>query len=233
MIVMKFGGTSVQDAAAINRVAGIVRSKLDLKPAVVVSAMARVTDALLEIARVANERRFEEAASLITTLADRHRQVARELLGQGKEQESVQASIGSLFAELLGLARSVATLGELTLRSQDAISSFGERLSSLIVAAAFRSGGIPAELVDSRDLLVTDSDFTAANPDMPETETRVRARLIPLISEGAVPVAQGFIGSTPEGVTTTIGRGGRITRLRLSGPRSPPIPSRSGPTSTA
>jgi aspartate kinase len=208
MIVMKFGGTSVQDAAAINRVADIVRSKLDLKPTLVVSAMARVTDALLGIAGAANERRFEEAARLIAVLADRHLHVARELLAPGKELESVESSIGSLFAELAGLARSVATLGELTSRSQDAISSFGERLSSMMLAAAFRSRGIPADLVDSRDLLVTDSNFTAASPDMLQTERRVRARLLPLISEGRVPVAQGFIGSTPEGVTTTIGRGG-------------------------
>jgi aspartate kinase len=208
MIVMKFGGTSVQDAAAINRVAAIVRSKLDLRPVVVVSAMARVTDALLAIARVANERRFEQAASRIAALADRHLLVARELLGSGRELESVESATGALFGELAGLARSVATLGELTPRSQDAISSFGERLSSIIVAAAFRSSGIPADFVDSREFLVTDGNFTAASPDMLETEGRVRARLLPLISEGRVPVAQGFIGSTADGVTTTIGRGG-------------------------
>ncbi len=208
MIVMKFGGTSVQNAAAINRVADIVKSKLDLRPTVIVSAMARVTDALLGIARVANERRFDEAAKLIGSLADRHLQVARELLGPGKELESVESAIGSHFAELVGLARSIATLGELTPRSLDAISSFGERLSSIMVAAAFRSRGIPASLVDSREFLVTDGNFTAARPDMRETESRARQRLVPIIAEGGVPVAQGFIGSTPEGITTTIGRGG-------------------------
>jgi aspartate kinase len=208
MIVMKFGGTSVQDAAAMNRVAEIVKSKLGLKPAVVVSAMAKVTDALLGIARVANERRFDQAAKLIGSLADRHLQVARELLNPSNELESVEGAIGEHFAELVGLARSVATLGELTPRSLDAISSFGERLSSLIVAAGFRSRGIPAELIDSRDVLITDRNFTAASPDMRETEKRARARLLPVIADGRVPVAQGFIGSTPEGITTTIGRGG-------------------------
>ena len=208
MIVMKFGGTSVKDASAINQVAEIVRSKLPLRPAVVLSAMARVTDALLAIARVANERRFDQAATLIASLADRHLQVARELLGPGKELQEVESAIESHFAELVGLARSVATLGELTPRSQDAISSFGERLSSLIVAAAFRSTGIPAELVDSREFLITDSNFTAACPDIHETERLARDRLLPIIAEGRVPVVQGFVGSTPEGVTTTIGRGG-------------------------
>jgi aspartate kinase len=208
MIVMKFGGTSVQDASAINRVAEIVSSKLALKPAVVVSAMAKVTDALLGIATAANGRRFEEASTLIASLTERHLSVARDLLGPGKEHESVETTIRSHSDELLGLARSVATLGELTPRSQDAISSFGERLSSVLVTAAFRSRGIPAELVDSRRFLVTDRNFNAATPDMHETEKRVRERVLPLIAESKVPVAQGFIGSTPEGVTTTIGRGG-------------------------
>src|SRR5215470_5035938 len=110
MIVMKFGGTSVQDAAAINRVAEIVRSKLGRKPVVVVSAMARVTDALLRIAGVANDRRFEEAAGLIAALSERHLGVARELLGSGNEFESVDKAIRSHLDQLLGLARSVATL---------------------------------------------------------------------------------------------------------------------------
>src|SRR5262245_2373980 len=208
MIVMKFGGTSLQDSAAIDRVAEIVKSKLGLQPVVVVSAMARVTDSLLGIAAAANERRFEDAARMITGLAERHLKVARELLGPARERESVETIIRSHLDELLGLARSVATLGELTPRSQDAISSFGERLSSLVVAAAFRCKGLPAELVDSRELLVTNSNFNAATPDMAETEKRVQQRLMPVIAEARIPVAQGFIGSTPEGITTTIGRGG-------------------------
>jgi aspartate kinase len=208
MIVMKFGGTSVQDASAINRVADIVRSKLGRKPSVVVSAMARVTDALLCIARAASERRFEDSAGLITNLSERHLDVTRELLPPGDARQSVERAVDSHFAELLGLARSVATLGELTPRSQDAISSFGERLSSLIVAAAFNAGGLPAQLVDSREFIVTDRNFNAANPDMRSTERLVKERLLPVIAEGKIPVAQGFIGSTREGVTTTIGRGG-------------------------
>ena len=208
MIVMKFGGTSVQDASAIDRVVDIVRSKVDLQPSVVVSAMARVTDALLGIARAANERRFEDAARLVSDLSERHLNVARELLPPGQGRESVEGAIESHVAELLGLARSVATLGELTPRSQDAISSFGERMSSLIVAAAFQAKGLPARLVDSREFLVTDRNFNAAKPDMRATERLVKERLLPVIAEGKIPVAQGFIGSTPEGITTTIGRGG-------------------------
>jgi aspartate kinase len=206
MIAMKFGGTSVRDAAAINRVIEIVSGRIERAPVVIVSAMASVTDALLEVAHTAGQRRFSEAASIISRLRQRHLDTAQALLPQG--ESSVKQSIEEHFDELENLARSVATLGELTARSQDAIASFGERLSSLIVAAALRARGIPAELVDSRDFLITDDNFTNAVPNMQETELRVRAILLPIIEQGRVPVAQGFIGSTLEGVTTTIGRGG-------------------------
>jgi aspartate kinase len=213
MIVMKFGGTSVQDATAINQVADIVKSKLPEQPVVVVSAMSKVTDTLLRIAQVALERDYEEARRLVNELGDRHLQTARELLsgkdaGPGRALADTEQSIHNYFAELDNLARSVATLGELTLRSKDAIVSFGERLSSLIIAAAFQTRGINSELVDSRDFVITDNNFTSAAPRMDATEARTHAALLPIIKAGRVPVAQGFIGSTLEGVTTTIGRGG-------------------------
>ena len=212
---MKFGGTSVQDAAAINQVAEIVAGRLNRTPVVVVSAMARVTDTLLRIARTAMERRFDEASSLINDLRERHLAAARELLTQpvrsaGTDHllEGVQYGIQKRFGELENLARSIATLGELTPRSQDAIASFGERLSSLIVAAAFIARGIPSELVDSRRFIITDDRFTNASPNWAETEARTRSELLPVIEAGRVPLAQGFIGSTQDDVTTTIGRGG-------------------------
>lgn len=211
MIVMKFGGTSVQDAVAIERVAAIVKNKLDQQPVIVVSAMAKVTDSLLKIASSSFDRRFSEAQQIIRDLEKRHLTTARELLPSpaGDEQyEKVELGIKKLFDELEGLSRSVATLGELTARSKDAISSFGERLSSLIIAPALRARGINAELVDSRNFLITNHHFTEASPDMRETEARIQKDLLPLVRAGRVPVAQGFIGSTPEGITTTIGRGG-------------------------
>jgi aspartate kinase len=214
MIVMKFGGTSVQDAAAISQVARIVSERIASRPVIVVSAMSKVTDALLTIARTAMERRYEEAAPVIEQLRRRHLATARELLTDGEAStdgyslEWVERSIEYQFGELCGLARSVATLGELTPRSQDAIVSFGERLSSLLVAAAFQASGIPVELVDSRHFIITDDRFMAAAPDMPATERRTREVLLPVIESGGVPLAQGFIASTVEGVTTTIGRGG-------------------------
>jgi aspartate kinase len=175
--------------------------------------MTRVTDALLSIARIATERRYEEAAAIIEALRERHLETARALMAGYADTDSYSLewathSIDYQFNELTGLARSVATLGELTPRSQDAIVSFGERLSSVIVSAAFAARGIRAELVDSRQFILTDKQFTRAAPDMTETRQRTRAVLLPVIESKCVPVAQGFIGSTTDGVTTTIGRGG-------------------------
>jgi len=218
MIVMKFGGTSVQDAAAINRVAEIVLGRVDRAPVVVVSALARVTEALLRVADDARARRVEEAAAGIRELIERHLATSRELLENSQESLlAVERELQSQFAELDNLARSVATLGELTARSKDAIVSFGERLSSVMIAEAFRLRGIKAQLVDSREFIITDDHFTRAAPDMPETNRRARTALEPIIKSGRVPVAQGFIGSTLEGVTTTIGRGGSDYSAALIG----------------
>ncbi len=218
MIVMKFGGTSVQDAAAIMRAAEIVSGRLDRSPVVVVSAMARVTEALLGIADAAKARRIDEASEGIRELLERHITTARELLGEWQDSAlSVERELQSQFAELENLARSVGTLGELTPRSTDAIVSFGERLSSVIIAEAFRLRGIQIELTDSRDFIITDDRFTRAAPDMQETTRRTRAALEPIVKSGRVPVTQGFIGSTAEGVTTTIGRGGSDYSAALIG----------------
>ncbi|MFY9608023.1 MAG: lysine-sensitive aspartokinase 3 [Blastocatellia bacterium] len=210
MLVMKFGGTSVQDSAAINQAVKIISARRDRSPVVVVSAMAGVTDALLSMASFARERRFDDAASIIDAVRRRHLTTARELLNQAPEHSFYLAAQGieENLKELEGLALSVATLGELTPRTQDAMVSFGERLSSALVAAALDAHGVAAQLVDSRDFIVTDDRFTSATPDFPQTAARVRKALFPSIKSGVVPVAQGFIGSTKEGVTTTIGRGG-------------------------
>lgn len=209
MIVMKFGGTSVQDAPAIEQVTQIVRGRLDRRPVVVVSALARATDELLKVARLAGSRKYEEASATIEGLRSRHLATAADLLvGKADELDKVVRALNTYFDELLSLSHSIATLAELTPRSLDAISSFGERLSSVIIAAAFNARGIPAELVDSRKFVVTDSTFTNAVPDQAATDLKVAEIVRPIVDAGRVPVAQGFIGSNPEGITTTIGRGG-------------------------
>jgi aspartate kinase len=210
---MKFGGTSVQDAAAIERASGIVGGRVDRRPVVVVSALAKVTDSLLHIAQVASERRMADAEALIGELQKRHHDTAHHLLeGKGDVSEYslewLNKTITANLDELSNLARSVATLGELTPRSLDAIASFGERLSSAIVAAGFAANGVRSKLVDSRLFIVTDNHFTAAAPDMRATEERTRKALTQILESGIVPVTQGFIGATDQGITTTLGRGG-------------------------
>jgi len=224
MIVMKFGGTSVQDAAAINQAATIVASRSERAPIVVVSAMSRVTDTLIRMAVAARDRKVGTAISDLEALRLRHVSTARELLEESRVtvdgrrlRDSVELEIENQHRELENLIRSVSTLGELTARTQDAVVSFGERLSSVIITAVFQQRGLPAQLVDSRSFIITDDHFTGATPDVSEIARRAREVLMPLVQSGRVPVAQGFIGSTLEGVTTTIGRGGSDYTAALIG----------------
>ena len=204
---MKFGGTSVGDAQAIGRVAEIVRARLPERPVVVVSAMARVTDQLLEMARSAGAGDRKTALTLARELRERHYITAGELLGTGVFTQ-FHSDLGTEFEELEELLRGIAAVGELTPRTTDHVASLGEVLSSKLVTAALSAQGIEAALVDSRDCVVTDESFTRATPLFDETNGRLREIVRPLVDRGRVPVMGGFIGSTPNGVTTTIGRGG-------------------------
>jgi aspartate kinase len=196
MIVMKFGGTSVESASAIERVAGIVKARVHRRPVVVVSAMGKTTNRLLDIASHAVNGRRDEALRELLALRDFH-----------LRESGMERTVDEHFQELTELTKGLAILGELTPRSIDAISSFGERLSSLIVANQFKKLGINAVHVDARKLIVTDNRHTQAAPLFAETYTRL-ADCIPKLAADRVVVMGGFIGSTLEGVTTTLGRGG-------------------------
>jgi aspartate kinase len=207
MIVMKFGGTSVQDAEAIDRAAGIVKARLSQKPIVVVSAMAKVTDQLLSMARAAGTGDRKTALKLSRALRERHYNTAGELLGTALFTQ-FHSDLGVDFEALDELLRGIVAVGELTPRTTDHVAAFGEVLSSRIVKAAFSARGIEATLVDSRHCMVTDSAHTRAAPLIQETRERLQAKVRPLVADGRVPVMGGFIGATKAGVTTTIGRGG-------------------------
>ncbi len=207
MIVMKFGGTSVQDAAAIERAAQIVRSRLGQRPAVVVSALAKVTDALLAMGRAAGAGDRDKALELSRQLRERHYTVAGEVLGTGVFTQ-FHSELEAHFDSLDELLRGISAVGELTDRTGDNIASFGERISSRIVTAAFSLRGIAAEHVDATKIIVTDNRFGRAVPDFDETNDRLRRQVGPLLEKGRVPVMGGFIGATPQGTITTIGRGG-------------------------
>jgi aspartate kinase len=204
MIVMKFGGTSVESATAIQRVAGIVRERIDRRPVVVVSAMGKTTNKLLAIAGNAVKGDRKQALAAVSDLHDFH---IREARASVTRFDAIEPVIAEMFRDLEELVRGLAIMGELTPRSVDAISAFGERLSSVIVAAAFDSLGIPAVQVDSRDFIITDRRHTHAAPLFAETYQRLAAGIPPLLRDKVV-VMGGFIGSTEDGVTSTLGRGG-------------------------
>jgi aspartate kinase len=206
MIVMKFGGTSVESAVAIERVAGIVKAREERHPVVVVSAMGKTTNKLLAIADSAIKGRRDEYIRLLHDLRDYHSREARQIVPL-EDRASLDSFLDEHFQELTELVKGLAVLGELTPRSIDALSSYGERLSSYIVTLGFRRFGMKAEHVDSREVIATDRRHTHAAPNFPETYRRLAA-MIPPIAEHSVVVMGGFIGATDEGVTTTLGRGG-------------------------
>lgn len=206
MIVMKFGGTSVESAAAIRRVCDIVRARLERRPVVVVSAMGRTTNRLLAMARLAASGRRDEALAECEALRRFHHEEGLHATDPG-ERPALAGFLDEHFRELADLLQGLAVLGELTPRSLDAVASYGERLSAAVVAAALRGAGAAAEAVDSRRLIVTDRRFTQAAPLYSETYARL-ARVIPPIAQRALVVLGGFIGATEDGVTTTLGRGG-------------------------
>ena len=206
-IVMKFGGTSVGDAKAILRVCEIVRGRLAQRPVVVVSAMAKVTDQLLQMARAAGSGDRKTALTLARELRERHYSTAGELLGTALFTQ-FHGDLGTEFEELEELLRGISAVGELTARTTDHVASFGEILSSKMVTAALSAQGIESALVDSRECIVTDDAFTRATPLMEATNARLQEVVQPLLESGRVPVMGGFIGATHAGITTTIGRGG-------------------------
>ena len=207
MIVMKFGGTSVEDAKAIERTAAIVKGRLAQKPVVVVSAMAKVTDQLLAMGRAAGTGDRKTALKLSRALRERHYNAAGELLGTALFTQ-FHGDLGVDFDALDELLRGIAAVGELTPRTTDHVAAFGELLSSKIITAALSARGMASLLVDSRECIVTDNTHTRATPLFEESNQRLESKLAPLLAADRVPVMGGFIGSTKAGITTTIGRGG-------------------------
>ena len=217
MIVVKFGGTSVGDADAIRRAAGIVASRRERQPIVVVSAMAGVTNALLAIAEQSSRGQLIGAIRSVEALRDRHMEQAELLLGDTEECAELCSEMSAMIDELAHLTEALNTLGDVTSRSLDAIAAYGEQLSSQLAVAAFRRCGLPAEHVDAREVMRTDEAYTRAEPDVDAITEAAQRLLAPLAREGRVPVMGGFIGATPRGVTTTLGRGGSDYSAALVG----------------
>jgi aspartokinase/homoserine dehydrogenase 1 len=207
--VMKFGGTSVGNAECIERVVEIVRSSTPQgNLVVVVSAMSGVTNRLIEAAARAEDGDREGVAAILDDLLKQHVTAASLLIASTVERERICKQMEEILQEGDHLCRGTILLRELTLRSRDAISSLGERLTAPLVAAALASQDVEAAPVDATELIVTDGNHGAAEPRMDATRERCDAHLRPLLGRGIVPVITGFFGATAEGVLTTLGRGG-------------------------
>jgi aspartate kinase len=232
LVVMKFGGTSVEDAVAIHRTAGIVAGRLEkgFHPIVVVSAMAKVTDQLLAAANAASRADRSGALAITARLRSRHKEVACRLTAQARGQEiskcddvtgpvyaGSQMWIDSEFDALDEILRGLAAVGELTPRISDMIVSYGERLSSRMISEAFAARGLDGVHVDSRTCIITDAQHGKAIPQDALIEERLKEQVLPLALEGKTVVMGGFIGSTEKGATTTLGRGGSDFTAALVG----------------
>lgn len=207
MIVMKFGGTSVESDVAIRRLISIVKTQIHRQPIVAVSAMGKTTNGLLEASRLSAAGDLAAGCAKLETIADHHFKTA-EQLALPEEKSLLRLALANRFDGIRATLEEIHQAGDVTPRFSDAISANGELLSSAIVAAAFRAEGIKGVWVDVRPLMRTNNDFTRAAIQFDEANPKLHEGFTAALANGGLPVTQGFIGSTAEGVTTTIGRGG-------------------------
>ncbi|PJF21451.1 MAG: aspartate kinase, monofunctional class [Phototrophicales bacterium] len=209
-ITMKFGGTSVGSPEAIQNVVGIVQAAYEQgnRVVVVVSAMSGVTDYLLESVRLAEKSDKWGYLSLSQKIRDQHDEAINRLISPGVLRDQTHHRIQKLLEKHVELCDAINILGDATPRVIDSVVSLGERMSSKLVAAALKAHGLDAEALDAGKLLITDDAFQNAMPNWQETEKRIQEQLLPRLEEGIIPVITGFIGATPDGTYTTLGRGG-------------------------
>jgi len=217
LTVLKFGGTSVADAEALQRVAELVRrARHGTRPIVVVSALAGVTDALLAAADAAAKGDAEGMRQQLDALIERHAEIAGRL-ARPEGAKGVRTVLARASGEIVELLKRVAGEPERRPALGDEIASYGERLSAALLTAVLLAADVPARYVDARHCIITDETYGRATPLLPDTEQRTRAELAPLLDRGMVPVLGGYIAATREGVTTTLGRGGSDYSAALVG----------------
>ena len=211
-LVMKFGGTSVGSADALTKVAQIVKDARAeyLRVVVITSAMSGVTNLLLDSAALAAQGKVDSLPSARTasTLREKHFAVADMLIKDEKLCEVTKREINDLILSFVDLCKAIAVLGEASPRAMDAVASLGERMSVRLLGAVLKSAGINVKAIESTEFVVTNAHYQNAHPDFKATTEKTRQLLNPLMDKGIVPVTTGFIGATPEGVITTLGRGG-------------------------
>ena len=214
-IVMKFGGTSVADAVALDNVAAIVAAQQHERPVVVVSAMSGVTDALLASVAMAADGQVNEAIASLKDTFERHQEAAQQLLPFAPLQEF----LAKLRDPVTHIPQRLKRLDDPAQRReiQDAVVAYGEVLSSALLADVLKERGVKARYVNPLGCIVTNDEHTCATPLIRETFARTRETLLPLVEENVIPVVGGFVGGTPNGRTTTLGRGGSDYTAALFG----------------
>lgn len=209
MIVMKFGGTSVADAARIQEVAKIVANEHARQPVVVVSAMSQVTNTLVELANLAAKGNHANKIGLgIKRLRKIHNETIATMQLEPTVSKPLLELVDDKLTKLSEVLGSISALGELTPRGSDLIVSFGERISIHIVAAALVKNGVSATPVEASELIVTNDEFGNAQPKLDLSKKLTKSKLQPLLDKASTPVITGFIGATSKGIVTTLGRGG-------------------------
>lgn len=209
MLVMKFGGTSVGSAAALSQTAEILAEHSTRERVIgIVSAMSGVTNTLLAKAAAAAAGDSDGVDAARAALLAPHRAALVELLPLGDRRRETEAALGGLADEVARLLYSVYVLRELSPRASDRIVTFGERMSSVLLAAVLNERGVPAQAVASDKLIVTDSVFGSASPLLEKTSAKAQATLEPILNAGLLPIVTGFFGADERGITTTLGRGG-------------------------
>jgi aspartate kinase len=206
MIVMKFGGTSTQDAIAMAIVAEIVKKRIPQQPIVIISAIAQATNMLEQIGTLASEGKEENARTLLQQLLERHHAIVNEVIKNSQRKSELQSILDTSLNELEELVKGISILRELTPRTLDSLYCYGELLSSRLVANVLQEFGVDAVWLDTKNFMITDESFTRAMPMMEMIEEKLNAIVLPLIKQGKVPVTQGFIGVTQTGRRTTMGR---------------------------
>ncbi len=209
MAVMKFGGTSVENAEAMQNVINIIKNELKHKtPLVVLSACAGMTNKLEKIAEAAADNCSDEALHMADEISRHHLTIVETLLKNEDTQAELKTLVNDYIDDLKTLINGVDIVGELTARSMDVFYSYGEMLSTQLLAAGLKEQGVKTFWLDARDVLITDDNFGKAQPLWDLTLQRLQGMVLPEINSGNVVVTQGFIGSNRAGKTTTLGRGG-------------------------
>lgn len=215
-IVMKFGGSSVANAKCIQQVCQIIKNRRRQKPLVVTSAVGGITDLLIDTAHLAVQGKNQLIQANLQTIADKHFQIITQIITP-KLRPILEKNLNTDLSELKNLYHGILCLQELSPRTLDLISSFGERMSSYLLTAALQSIGLPAERFDSRDFMLTNNNFGEATVDFSLSKRKFNRLMLPRFQKNTIPVITGFIGQTKKGITTTFGRGGSDFTASLIG----------------